>query len=386
MLHRTKKVLTLVVLTALLWFFAYSYHDIVATSLALGCSVLLIYLAVFSTLQLYLYSAPQLELTVLGGENGKLTSQTSLTARLILAGLKVSPTFSAKVFLNWEHSGVNIKPVVFKGSVNNAQPIFSAISFPHRGVWRCERATLSFSDPFKIAVITRSVDINSSIAICPSGEASDLREVISSASKPGDISQSSTEKTGDLFEMKQYDPAQGVRTILWRVFAKRGELMSRAPEAAVTPEGFTACYALIRPEEDSLATKVIDYTARLQSSGVSIAFNCSGNTKEPVTNASKVEELLITSVWNQPSPDNSELAKLLAESRSFGEVTQIMIFFSLRGASEFMTDRFMTCLTFLEMNQIKPILAMDIPKNYHGEISAKLISLITSKNYQTLEL
>jgi hypothetical protein len=322
---------------------------------------------------------------VLGGVNGKLLSQTSLSARVSVSELKIAPTFLAHVTFNWAHPGVGLKPFVLKNTPLD-ENLLAPVFFPHRGIWNCDTATITFSDPFKILCLTRQVPLNTSITICPSGPESDLREVISSASRPGDVSQSTIEKSGDLFEMKQYDPALGVRTILWRVFAKRGELMSRAPEAAVTPEGFTACFALIAAEEDSLATKIIDYAARLQSSGVSVAFNCSGNRGEPVIDASKVEEVLITSVWNPPSDNQAELSKLLETSRSFGEVTQVVLLLSVRSISEKFLDKFNAALTFLEMNQIKPIIAIYIPQTHSFDVSSRLISLITSKNHQILEL
>lgn len=383
-MRRYFKLLLLVLSAAALWGISYQLHDIVATSLAIACSVLIVYLLVFSILQLVQIKVAKCTITVLGDANGRLLSKAALIARLELTDIKIAPTFVSKLVLGWEHPGAMIKPIILNGTPNES--IFLPISFPHRGIWRCIAVELAYSDPLQIVEIRQRIPLNISITICPSGHDSELREVISSASRPGDAAQSIHQRSGDLFEMKQYDPAQGVRTILWRVFAKRGELMSRSPEAAITPEGFTACYAIIRPKQDTLATKIIDYTARLQSSGISVAFSCTGNYRAPVTNATEIEESLISAVWNPPTPNHDELSKLLLTSRSFGELTQVVVFFSAKDADPSIVDTFFAALVFLEQQQIRPILALDIPEDQNSPLALQILSKITAKDYSLLEL
>lgn len=384
MQHLLRPIL-LILITALFVTAALQLHDIVASALALATITLTAYITIFTLAQLFLTSKATIELSVLPIEGDKITSQTELRARVQIAALRIAPTFHAEITLFWTHSDVEQRPLVIKGGQSDYN-IYSAIRFPHRANWHCSHATVDYSDPFGIILIRRTVYLNSTIHVAPVGDQSRLLDIISSASRPGDSAPSNIDRRGDPFEIKHYDPAEGSRNILWKIYAKRGELMGRAPEAAITPEGFTACIGVLKPLDDNLATKIASYLKMLEQHGISVAFNCLGNTGPIASTSDSAEQMMIDTVWASPTKTSSELPELINYCESYGEVTQIVVFASASLLASANTSDFFSLLSQLESRRIQPIIAVDIPTSAKNSLSNDTISRLTNNHYPFLEL
>ena len=371
---------------AALALYAGSKHDIVATTLAIAGGVLWLYITTLTVIQNFKLSPPQLDILVIPNETGRVLSRTALTARITLANITPVPSFFATIQMIWEQDGVELKPIVMKGRAYG-DTFDVPIHFPHRGEWRCKEVVVNYRDPLRIVNIASSAQLSCTITVYPRGDEIQNLPTFSSASRPGDSAPASELRTGDLFEMKQYDPAQGMRRILWRVFAKRGELMSRAPEAAVTPEGFTACFAILNELDDDLATKAIDYTARLESAGLTLAFSCTGNVAGTVTRAGEVERATIASVWGPKATIvTSELNELVNASKAFGEVTQVVIFISTRNFNQNSERIFAAQLDLLASLTIRPIVALELPKDASPEETRSFITSLSSRVQEVFEI
>jgi hypothetical protein len=104
---------------------------------------------------------------------------------------------------------------------------------------------------------------------------------------------------GEPFDIKSYHPSDGVKKIVWKAFAKRGELLSRHPEASMTPEGFVVILTIAGKEGDSACSQVVSYSESLARLNLEIIASCEGANGRPVAQSPEaLRELLIDSVWD----------------------------------------------------------------------------------------
>jgi hypothetical protein len=99
-----------------------------------------------------------------------------------------------------------------------------------------------------------------------------------------------------------------MKKIVWKAFAKSGELLARHPEPSMTPEGFVAICILARPEDDELCGKAISYIAALKELTLDLLVTCEGHKGRPLGHDIETSKtLLIDSVWDAAQSDNTSL-------------------------------------------------------------------------------
>lgn len=113
-------------------------------------------------------------------------------------------------------------------------------------------------------------------------------------------------RQGDPFDIKQYHPADGIKKIVWKAFAKRGELLSRHPEASMTPEGFVVLFTIAAKEGDRACAHAEAYAESLSKLNLEIIASCEGaKARPPARSVEELHDLLIDSVWDA-APNSGE--------------------------------------------------------------------------------
>lgn len=180
-------------------------------------------------------------------------------------------------------------PVALRRSgVHSAQGIF-----PHRGNWMLADAKASLTDVVGFSAYTRSL----LPASAPSFRVEPTQElypwaVISSVERAGDAVQISSERLGARLDLKTYHPADGMRSIAWKIYARRGELLARHPEAASTPEGTVVIFVVAPPDNDEVAGAAVAYARRCEELGSTVIAGALGS-HSVATSAAQLLDLVI---------------------------------------------------------------------------------------------
>lgn len=225
----------------------------------------------------------------------------------------------------------SISVIRLSGSSKELRTGKIVVNFPHRGEWRVEQLELRFLDVTGLARLRWLVPIHQNLSVYPPKRIDTHFPVLSSAQRPGDLVVDLLNRNGDLYDIKPYHPTDGVKKIIWKAFAKRGELLSRHPEASMTPEGLVVVFALARTIDDSIAALSIAYVSMLKELGLDVIFGCEGQGLRPcATNCEDAEKLLVSSAWEaspQDSPEDTQtqrdLGTVLTFCRSKHPATQI---------------------------------------------------------------
>ena len=171
---------------------------------------------------------------------------------------------------------------------------------PHRGLWEVKECQVRIRCPlgltstswhhqFKPAKIIR-VDLRS--------ETPDL-ELITSSSQPGDFEQSlDRTRGGDYYDLKPYYPGDNINKIVWKVYARSGELVTRVPEQTVSPETQTVIYVVARPGDDLVCANTLGYLELLERYRISFKVGCYGSSNLPALTHSEARELLVNSAFS----------------------------------------------------------------------------------------
>jgi hypothetical protein len=124
-------------------------------------------------------------------------------------------------------------------------------------------------------------------------------EIASSHRTSGDNEANIVNADGDMFDLRRYDPSDGIRRIVWNIFARTGQLVSRFPEPSIRPEGKTTLFAIAGKWDDDVAAEAITYVRTALEQQVEIRFGCLGMKESlPAHTLADTSTLLIDSVWD----------------------------------------------------------------------------------------
>jgi hypothetical protein len=142
--------------------------------------------------------------------------------------------------------------------------------------------------------------------------------ILSSSHRAGDLVIDRNNRLGDPFDLKPYHPSDGLKKIVWKLFAKSGQLVARHPEASMTPEGQTLIFVVADDREDHVCAVAEKYVASLEELGIDVLLGCVGMDGGAASSAEATRELLINSVWEARSEEQTEryLNGFVAEIRS----------------------------------------------------------------------
>lgn len=348
--------------------------DIVATVLGVSLLGLIVLLTIINALSSYSLKRslnPQLIIPTHseGRTDDGMVAGAPNVFLLSVGPLSIPPLFVFSLELDFEQTGVSSACHMVTQRIRPSEPLSYRIVFPHRGRWRLAAIRCVLEDRFGFSSSVW-LDMSHSdlrVAIRPDEITTISLPVISSSVRSGDDMSHHTERMGEPFDLKPYQPSDGIKKILWKVFAKRGELIARHPEHAVTPEGHVIGYVLARPGDDSLAAWSLAYFTKLKELHLTMEVGCLGMAGESFARSpEQLRELLISSAFRAPTTITGDEATViqaaLANSRSYEQslsTTTIAIFmtdstlYSDKGAREIID-----LLHRLQMTGIEPVICL----------------------------
>jgi hypothetical protein len=154
--------------------------------------------------------------------------------------------------------------------------LIDSVVWPHRGLWTLAALEFSLQDALGFTKLNWSLPIGVSVEVSAPTVSIKPLPILAASSRIGDQWNQSRERTGDMFDIKAYDSSDGIKRILWKTFAKSGELVVRRPEPAIIPEGEVALYLIARKEEDHVAGAAQDYINELHRNQITVLFGTDG--------------------------------------------------------------------------------------------------------------
>lgn len=268
--------LAIVLAMLALKFIALPQMDLVTFTLA-GPLLALALILALSTIVMGLLTRKAIEQT-LNLPTDQNYSNKSLTSSIKLKNSNIPPFYTLKIKKNFSPKGAESFDILAKGkeSKEGYRLILDSLRFPHRGVWNLESLDFELGDIFGFTSFRWETPINIGIEVSPPPLSIKPLPVIASSSRAGDEVNLPHDKSGDLFDTKQYDPSDGVKRILWKTYARSGELYVRQPEPAVIPEGEVAIFLVADRYEDHVASAALSYVEHLISNDIVVLFGTDG--------------------------------------------------------------------------------------------------------------
>jgi hypothetical protein len=249
--------------------------------------------------------------TNISGTNFSTNEQVSLN--LVLPNVKLLPGYMIIANLAFSENIISILPVKAKLK-NNSLKWEIVISLPHRGEWKVTSCSIFLRDFLGLTnfKITKDTNLFPIINVFPQPKTNQTIPCLFEGIQRGDDISYQGTRNGDYFDLKAYQPSDGIKRIVWRAYARSGQLMSRIPEPTIQITGrlHLFIYAL-RPDDDVVAA-VIKYLSDVEPFGTSWIATCLGaGGRYTSDNIEEILNLCLTSTWN------SESAKPEQELKSF---------------------------------------------------------------------
>lgn len=232
--------------------------------------------------------------------NSEATSNQEIDSNLILSSPRIPLFFSLRLNRLFKHKGATTFEHILRGDVSSEDKkyLLDHCIFPHRGYWEMSGVKVRLEDNLGLTAYSWDIELNSGIEVSPENVEISPLPIVASSSKSGDTSTDSKERTGDLYDIKPYDPSDGTRRILWKTYAKSGQLISRKPEPAIIPEGEIALYLVANKEEDYVTAACISYLSMLFENDINVLFGTDGSN-EICSNLEKIKKAINYNVWDK---------------------------------------------------------------------------------------
>ncbi len=309
------------------------------------------------------------------------TSQEMVRVIISIEGARVLPFFSLDIALQFEHEGSSPALVRVSGFARRERHAHLDIAFPHRGSWDINTIQCALRDVTGLAHFTWKIPIT----VAPPTALDSRLPVLSSTQRPGEMMIDIFNRQGEPFDIKSYHPSDGVKKIVWKAFAKRGELLSRHPEASMTPEGFVVMLVIAGQEGDPACAQAIAYTHSLSQLNLEIIASCEGaNGRTPAHTPESFKELLIDSVWdatpNVPGHlrrDASALLDYCSQLTPSITVSKLLLFVSAERIATPDNIRELNDLAEWLSNQgILPVLCLTAPTSFAEPLSTSKLATL----------
>jgi hypothetical protein len=202
--------------------------------------------------------------------------------------------------------------VALDGTHHGDQRFPLDVRFPHRGEYRVTEVQCELRDRAGLTRFSWSIPHEQLLKVAPITPADSSIPPMSSLCRPGDLVTDVHNRRGELFDLKPYHPADGMKKIVWKIFAKSGQLLSRHPEPAMTPEGQVLLFVFARAEDDVTAGEAIAFCRKLDELQLDLFLGCEGMTPAPCAQSpSEARELLIQSAFRSTAISRTQLSNEL---------------------------------------------------------------------------
>ena len=307
------------------------HSDVVASIVAFSIITIIALLLLVTTL-FASRLRKKIELQLISpNSTGVIDANEKLTFLMSVTHGKVIPFFRMSVDTIWEDEDLQVPTQVISAHREDPLPIPILLTFPHCGVWKIKSFAVSVSDIFGLGSYRWELpeEKASFIVRPPIGDQTYL-PVISSRQREGDDSIDVHNRRGEPFDLKSYHPSDGIKKIVWKLYAKSGQLVARQPEPAMTPEGEVITFIYATADDDNVCSTAINYLRSLTEIGLEIRVGCLGmEDRSPAKTHLSAEKLLIDAVWKAKSAnEKKDLDHFLAQTGNVTETVNILIFFS----------------------------------------------------------
>lgn len=280
-----------------------------------------------------------------GGNNELAVAGQPALLVMRLDEFRILPGYFLEIQIVPAREGIKFARHILTGKIEAGRCLSEEVVFPHRGYWEIAHVRFFLSDKLGLTYFqwTKRDDVGAlEMEVQPQSTRQTSVPVISSSSRIGDTLPDLKERRGDPYDLKVYHPADGVRRILWKVYAKTGELISRHPEASMTPEGQVLCFAMAAKTDEHVCAASLAYLAQLEKLNLDILFTCLGaGERETANSADTARQLMIDSVWDIDEQDQEAAIRdvqILIEAfnaRSAGtNINKIVVFCSQTSLSD----------------------------------------------------
>jgi len=257
------------------------------------------------------YEAPSTGSQVVGNQRSGIQAQVPVRYLIRTKGKWILPLFRLDLNPHFRHPLPNSKPISLSSVSSGELVVHFPVTFPHRGEWTLSLFECRIYDVFGLTSASWNVlpiAPASSMVIPQQGFYAEL-PTLSSESQDGDQTPDPVLRHGEPFDLKTYHPSDGLKRIVWKVFARTGQLISRYPETATTPEGRLFIYTVANRREDYVCDAAVRYMERLEESDLHVEMACNGSSDFPPASSShEALQLFLKTVW--ASDSTTELADL----------------------------------------------------------------------------
>lgn len=244
----------------------------------------------------------------------RLTLQTNSLAAEALAGQPVPhshvfsnsnlPTgFQLEVNCSYQHPGTRQQSIVLLGRSESSQrTVNTIITFPHRGLWTQTTARITLRDRFGLTAVSWQQQNLATTAVYPASLEFPKTDFITTNTSDGELNIPTSTIQGDYYDYKEYSPADSFSKVLWKLFARSGELYVRHPEPVASDFGRIAIYLIADAKQDFVAAAVRDLLETLTLHNKPFAFGTDAmflHADLPATNLEQALNLIAATVWDQ---------------------------------------------------------------------------------------
>ena len=244
----------------------------------------------------------------------------------------ILPFFVIEIVPVFEHQGCTFDPVVVTGSETRPSFLPFRLHFPHRGIWKLVRVECLLRDRFHFTAFRWDPNLGHCFRVKPQTVSAGDVPAVSSCHRSGDVAIDLMSRAGDPFDLKRYHPSDGMKKILWKVYAKSRQLISRHPEASFTPEGQVAIYVVAEAREDAPCSAAVAYMRMLEELDLELFLSASSFYEGVFARSSEqAVDMLIESAWEKSDPAGGMMRCLAGLERELPDtrLDRLIIFASL---------------------------------------------------------
>lgn len=257
-----------------LWYYALPMSDLSASiicSFLLALSVLLFLRGIIAARSLRRGLSAELLFDAQG-----LFSQRDIASGMIVESSALPAFYRLELSRRFVQNGVRSPSHRIRGipASGNKLRLLDTCHFPHRGCWELTGINVRLSDLLGLTSFQWVLPHHQIVEIYPPRSSVRPLPIVAASSQPGDLLQDTENRTGDLFDIKAYDPSDGTKRILWKTYAKSRQLVVRRPEPAMVPEGEVAVFSLARRTDEHVASAALAYVDQLERNNIVVLFGC----------------------------------------------------------------------------------------------------------------
>lgn len=259
-------------------------------------------------------------------DSKNLFSRTNISSGISISGVSLSTLFTLKVERVFAQKNARTSAHLIKGKFakNSLRQLVDNTYFPHRALWDLSHLELTVADAFGLTRLRWNQTISAQFEISAKPIPIEALPLTISSAQSGDHLNQNVERAGDLYDIKAYDPSDGTKHILWKTYAKSGQLVVRRPEPAVIPEGEVALYLVAGKDDDDLAAALLDYAGQLNRRNILTFFSTDGLNGEIFDRLDKINTAINESVWHEEAGSalglSAYLEKLIERKNNIREV------------------------------------------------------------------